>query len=370
VAVLAAGSLLSAVAPSLVTVIVGRAVQGLAAGFVVPAALAMLLATFPVGAGRHRAIAIWTAAGAAGGTAGFLTGGLLVDAAGWRSVFLVNVPLCVVALVASSALPLSRPATVDRPTHLAAAAMVTVGLIGLLAGITAVGPTARPAVLAGSVVLLGLFAVAERRSSNPLVPAELIRSGGFARSLGVACVLTFTTTPASVLGAIFLQDRLGHSAAVTGLMFAPFSLAVVVGSWLSRRASRRWEHRVTVMAGVVAVAAAMLVSAAGVVLASGSVFLISLVLSGLGLGTASVAVSTVGTAAMTETDQGLASGLLNAAPQLGSAIGTATATAVAALLTLGDAYLIAAAVAVVGLLVAATLPRAERSTQDRQPARP
>ncbi|HEX5116503.1 MAG TPA: MFS transporter [Pseudonocardiaceae bacterium] len=364
VAALAAGSLLSAVAPDLVAVIVGRAVQGLAAAFMVPAALAMLLARFPLGAGRHQALAIWTAAGAAGGAAGFLTGGLLVDAAGWRSVFLVNVPLCLAALAASPGLPVSRPAPSDRPTDLTGAALVTVGLIGLLAGITAVGPVARPAVLAGSGALLGVFAITERRSSNPLLPKELLRSEGFVRSLGVACVLTFTTTPASVLGALFLQDRLGHSAAVTGLMFAPFSLAVVVGSWLSRRASGRWGHRVTVTAGVIAVAVAMLVSTAAVTLASGVLLVLSLVLSGFGLGGASVAVSTVGTSAVIDADQGLASGLLNAAPQLGSAVGTAAIAAVAAVLTLANAYLIAVGVAVGGALVATTLPRREMARRE------
>lgn len=276
---------------------------------------------------------VWTAAGTAGGAAGFLTGGLLVDAVGWRSVFLVNVPLCLAVLAASSTLPASRSARPARPTALPGTVLVTTGLIGLLAGVTAAGAAARAAILTGSVVLPGLFVVVERRSDTPLVPVELVRSSGFVCALGVACVLTFTTTPASVLGAILLQDRLGHSAGVTGLLFAPFSLAVVAGSWLSRRTNARWGHRFTATAGTIQVAVAMVVAAASVLLSNSLIFVLSLLLSGVGLGAASVAVSTVGTAAVTDVDQGLASGLLNAAPQLGSAIGTATATAVAAQLT-------------------------------------
>jgi MFS family permease len=364
---MAAASAVCAVGPSLVVLVVGRAVQGLAAAFMVPSALAILLVTFPAGVARHRAVGVWTAAGASGGAAGFLVGGLLVDVAGWRAVFVVSLSMCLAALAAVPVvLPPVPPRPARQPLDLPGALLVTLGLLGVLAGCTVVPAAVRLWVLVASVGLLGLFAVVERRARNPLLPAELVRSGRFVAALGVACVLTCTTTPAGVLGTIFLQDRLGHSAATTGLMFAPFSLAVVAGSWLSARFGGRYGHRSTALAGLLVVTSAMAISAVAVSTGSGTVFVLALTVSGLGLGAASVAVTTAGTTAVTDADRGLAAGLLNATPQLGAAVGTAAATGVAQTLTLADAYLFAVALALAGALATLALPRATRT--DGRPA--
>jgi EmrB/QacA subfamily drug resistance transporter len=356
-AVLLAASMVGASAPTILVLITARAVQGLAAAFMVPSALALLLIAYPDDTERHRALGVWTAAGAVGGAAGFLAGGLLVEAAGWRSVFLVNVPICAAALiVAPLVLPADVPARTNEPADLLGAVLATVGLLGVLTGLTTVTGRPRLVVLLAAVLALAAFAIVERRTRNPLMPSRFVRSGRFVAALVIGCLLTCTTTPASVLGTIFLQDRLGYPAGATGLMFAPFSLAVVLGSWLSTRLGGRWGHRATALAGLLALITAMVVCTVAVLVGSSQVFVLGLVISGTGLGCVSVTVTTAGTAMLADSDKGIAGGLLNATPQIGSALGTAVATGVADMWTLVGGYLLAVGLAAVGVVATAALP--------------
>jgi MFS family permease len=302
-------SLACALAPSAAALVAARAVQGAGAAMEAPAALALLTVTAD---DRRRAVSWWTAAAAAGGASGWVLGGVLVEAFGWPSVFAVNVPLCAAgALVAPRVLPESRVrdpwAVPARRLDLAGTAVVTAGLALLVLGWAQVPP-----VLPGAAALLVAFVVIERRADNPILPTATLRRPGFLRANGVALALTATTTPAMFLAILFQQEELGRSALESGLWCAPFNLSVIAGSML------RPPPR-AMLAGLVAIAAGALalvtLTAAGV--------LIAFVVMGLGLGCASVASTASGTAALPDAEQGIASGVLNAAAQIGTALGLA-----------------------------------------------
>ncbi|MEU5263780.1 MFS transporter [Amycolatopsis sp. NPDC021455] len=357
VAAFAVASLAAGLAPTLLVVIVARAAQGLAAAFVVPSAFALVLALTEEGRERVRAVGWWTATAAAGGAAGFLCGGVLVQALGWRAVFLVNVPICVLVLVLA---PRRLAGRGDGggprvPLDLPGASLVTCGLLAGIAGLSGVLPVVLAPV---AVLLLGAFVLVELRSPNPLVPGRLVGSARFRSALVAAFALTCATTPASVAGTAFFQTAQGLPAGLTGVLFAPFSAGVVVGGTAATRLLDRRRTRPVAAGGFGVVVTALLLGTLAVAMGSTVLFTVALAGAGFGLGAASVAATSAGTEVVGDEHRGIASGLLNTAPQLGSAIGTAV-VGVVALNTvppeLTAGLLVAAGVAIAGTLATAGL---------------
>ncbi|SFW81440.1 MFS transporter [Amycolatopsis australiensis] len=352
VAAFAVASLAAGLAPTLLVVLLARAAQGLAAAFVVPSAFALVLALTEEGPERVKAVGWWTATAAAGGAAGFLCGGVLVQSLGWRAMFLVNVPICVLVLALAPSRLAGRGGDGGRraPLDLPGAVLVTGALLAGIAALSGVVPV----VLAPSaLLLLGMFAVVELRSANPLLPGRLVRSARFCSALAAAFALTCATTPASVVATAFFQTAQGLPAGLTGVLFAPFSVGVVVGSAAASRLLSRWGARLCAGIGFGIVVAALLVGAAAVAAGSTALFTASLALSGAGLGGASVAATHAGTEVVGDEHRGIASGLLNTAPQLGSAIGTAVIGVVA--LSSDPPKLLAGMLVAAGVAVAGTL---------------
>jgi MFS family permease len=334
VALFGLASLGCGLAPSAVALVVLRTVQGVGAAIVAPAALALLTATFDAPGERRRAVAWWTAAAAGGGASGWVLGGLLVEGLGWPAIFLVNVPLCAAgAILIPKLLGESRAtsASAARRLDLAGASAVTIGLALLVYGLTraeATGP-ADPwtvASVAGAVLALVAFALAERRAANPILPPSALRRPAFAAAAGAALALTATTTPPAFLAVLYQQEVLERSALAAGLACAPFNLAVIGGSLLRPRGSAR-----AVMAGGLAAiaAGAVLLTATTTARSDGFWLLPAFVLMGAGLGAAAVASTASGTAALTERE-GVASGVLNAAAQIGTVLGLALLVGLAA----------------------------------------
>jgi EmrB/QacA subfamily drug resistance transporter len=371
-------SLACGLARSPAWLVVARAAQGLGAALVVPAALSILTTTFSAGGVRNRALGIWTAAAAGGGAAGFVLGGVLTQGLGWRWVFLVNLPVIALGLLAAPALIReSRDPAAGARLDVLGAVTVTGGLIALIYGLThaedaGFASAVTIAAVAVAVVLLAAFPVVERRVAEPLAPPAVFRSPELVGSNLVAFTLTAVTSSAGLLATLYLQQVLGYSPSATGLALLPFSLAVIVGSFAGGWLVGRIAARSTMLAGLVAVAAAMLLVTA-ISAGGGVVYLVvGVSLAGAGLGCASVAATATGTAAVSADRQGLASGLLNTAAQIGTAIGIAalatlaaartralagTADPGAAQLVAGFrlAFLIAAALSLAGSLAAVLL---------------
>ncbi len=369
--VFAAASLLAGLAWSPAALVVARGLQGLGAAIAVPAALSLLTATFTEPRERARALGLWTAAAAGGGASGYVVGGVITDAAGWEWVFLVNVPIALVALALVPAVLREARTPAGGRLDLAGAIAVTAGLGLTVYGFSAAEGDgfATPGVvvpLLAGVAALAAFVAIERRVADPVAPPGVIGVRAVALACVVATVLTATTSPAGVLGTLFLQEVLDFGPFRAALTLLPFSVAVVGGSLLGSALLPRAGARVSTTGGLAAISAAMAALVALPEQGGTALLVAGLAVAGLGLGVASVAATAVGVGAVEAADEGVASGLLNTAAQVGTAVG------IALLLTAAEArsdaagsavagihlgYALAAGLAVAGTVAALALPR-------------
>jgi MFS family permease len=300
-----AASLACALAPSTAALIAGRALQGVAAALQTPAALALLTSAFPEPEARRRAVGWWTAAAAGGGASGWVLGGVLVEALGWPAVFLVNVPLCALGALLGTRLAEVRRedrGRLDLPGALAITAALTLLVLGM---------TQVTAALACAAAAFAAFALLERRAADPVLPRWALRRPAFRAATIAALALTAATTPAMFLAILYQQVTLGRGPLESGLWCSSFNLAVIAGSLLGSRAA---------MTGGLLVVAA---GAAALAASSPAALVPGFLLMGSGLGVAAAASTAAGTAALGEDEQGVASGVLNASAQIGTALGLA-----------------------------------------------
>jgi EmrB/QacA subfamily drug resistance transporter len=379
-------SLACGLAPTGGALLAARAVQGLGAALVSPAALALLTTTRPDGDARARSLGWWTAAAAGGGASGWIVGGLLSGALDWRWVFFVNVPICAAAVALAPRVLLERREPAPARLNVAGALLATVGLAALVLALTLAesrGLTARDtlAALAAAIALLVAFRRVETRAADPLLGRAILRRPGVREPNVVAAVLTATTTPPMFLCTLHAQQVLDLSPVAAGLLFPPFNVAVVAGSLAGPRVAAAIGERGAMAGGLLAVAAGALALLA---IAPGAAALPSLlsgfVLLGAGLGVASVASTARGTAALAGRDQGLASGLLSTSAQIGTVLGLAVFVPIAAARTAalpgGDAgevagyelgCVLSAAVAAVAALAVGIRARRAQPGDERDP---
>jgi len=324
------GSLLGALAPSLAVLVAARCVQGAGAAVSVPAALRLLAVVAPEPAARRRALAAWSAAGAAAGAAGFVVGGVVTELAGWRALFWADVPLAgLLALALVALVPHTRRET-SETLDVAGAVLLTAGVMGLVLGASLLerpGQRAGGALaVAAGTALLGAFAWTERRVRAPLVAPAAARHPRLRAGAGAAFVNTATTSSAMTLVTLHLQDVVGVSPSGAGLRLLPFSVGVVAGAALAAPLLGRRAAPVVIAAGLatIAVSDAALLATGG---APGPLPL-AVAIGGMGIGLSSVAATALGTAVAPHL-QGTASGVLNTAAQLGTALGVAALLLVA-----------------------------------------
>ena len=366
-------SLVAATAPTVPVLVAARCAQGAAAALSVPTALRLLTATTTEGDRRRRALAAWSATGAAAGIAGYLVGGLLTATVGWRAVFWINLPLAAGLLPAVRVWVPPHPREPGTALDVPGAALLTGSVMAVVLGAALLEQPGRTvaglvAVAGGAALLAGLVAV-ERRAASPLIAAEAVRQPGLRLGVVGALVNTATTSSVVTLATLHLQQERGLGPAAAALWLLPCSVGVVGGSTLAAVLLRRRPARAVMVAGLVLVAAgdALLLALP----AADALLVVGVAVAGAGLGVSSVASNTLGTAVPTAL-QGTASGALNTGAQLGTALGVsgflllATATAGRGLPLAGTplAWATAALVAAgTALLVArARLPEPARAT--------
>jgi len=331
-AVFAAGAVTAATATSVIALAAGRCLQGAAAAASVPCALRLLTTVTPEGTARRRAIAAWSAAGAAAGASGFVIGGIVTDLTSWRVIFWAYLPLAaVLGLVIAFSVPPGRPDEPARSLNLAGSLAFTAAVMAFVVGATVI---ARPGGRVAGALLLGAcaaavagFAALDRRAAAPLLPRALTGSGPLRQGTLGAFLNTATTSSVITLLTLYLQNALHHSPLAAAAALLPFSLAVIAGSGLSAAAARRLAPPWTITAGLALIAAAdvALIPAAR----SSWAVPACVAVAGLGIGLSSVAATSLGTDVAPRW-RGGASGIVNTAAQVGTAVGVAALLLVAA----------------------------------------
>jgi len=366
-----AASLVGGLATSQAWLLAARAVQGAGGAIVAPTALALIATTFPQGPPRNRAMGVYAAMSVAGAAAGLIAGGLLVTYASWRWVLFVNVPIGIaVALAAPAVLPgtARRPGRRAVPGSTAGAASArrpgrfdlpgtltgTVGVAALVYGLSRAAT--RPAgtshwgdgkvvaALTAAAVLLAAFAVIETRSRHALLPVRLLRSRD---RLGANLIMLAVGT--AVFGVfffvtLFVQEVWGYSPLRTGVAFLPLTVAMLAASGAATALVPRIGARPLLLAGGAA-------SAGGLYWLSRMTehgtyaggLLGPTLLTGVGIGLLIVPLQLVALARVPEADSGVAASLLNVGRQVGGSIGLAVLGTVAWTVVAGSARAQAAA---------------------------
>ncbi|MGA5900335.1 MFS transporter [Streptomyces venetus] len=326
VALFTLASLGCALAPGTGVLIGARVAQGAAAAVVMPASLALIRQAYPDPRARARAIALWTVGGSVAMAAGPVLGGLLTDLAGWRAVFLLNLPVGAVILALLIRVPRSprRPAALDGGGQLTA----VLALAGLAFAVIEgghLGWTSGPVLAAAALALVSAcaFCVVEARHRHPMVPPAMLRD----RSVAVALAVGFAVN-AAFYGGVFLlglyyQQLRGMSAIAAGLMFVPMSAVVTATNLVSPRLSERIGRRPVIVTGQLVFISAMLAMLP--LAAHTPVWLVLVLLLPLSIGGALAvpALTALLMDAVPPERAGTASGLLNSLRQTGGALAVA-----------------------------------------------
>jgi MFS transporter, DHA2 family, methylenomycin A resistance protein len=323
-AVFGLASLACGVAPGIWWLVGARFVQGVGAALLLPGTLAIISDAFPDRADQARAIGIWASIGSVALPAGPLLGGLLVEWLGWRAVFILNVPIVLVAGLVLTRVVRTRPRTADRRVDWAGAALGT----ALLTTVTFAVIEAAAWLLVVAAVLLAVFVAVERATADPMLPPTLFRRPTFSVANAAAGVMNLCTLGLLFLVTQFLQTVQHHSALAAGVSLLPLFLPLTFLAPLVGRLIARFGPRWPMAAGLVVTAGGFALLTMVRADSSYLTLLPALLLwgGGLGLLTPSVVAAAVGAV---RDRSGLASAVNNTARQAGGAIGIATFGAVA-----------------------------------------
>jgi DHA2 family methylenomycin A resistance protein-like MFS transporter len=300
--------------------IAARVVQGLGAAMVVPASLALLQTTYAERDARARAVTIWALFGGVAGGLGPLLGGVLTSTSGWRAMFWINIPITLTGLWLVRRFVPADVTTSRAPLDLAGQ---LAGAIALLTLTAAVVESWLFLYLVSLIAVAALIAI-ESRVRHPLLSRALFADRRLTGSVGVGLFINLAYYGSLFVLALHLQRTYHLGPLATGLALVPQTAATVVGTWiggkLNRRAGPRLPMLVGLPAGIVGLVLVGLLSTSGVPY---WMLIVPMGLSGLGISFSMVAATSAVVDAAPTGQTGLASGVLNAARQVGGALGVA-----------------------------------------------
>jgi EmrB/QacA subfamily drug resistance transporter len=363
-----AASFACALAPDAGLLIAARAVQGIGAAIIAPLSLTLLTAAFPPER-RGAVTGIWGGLAGLAIAAGPVVGGVVTQDFSWHWIFWINVPVGLAAawLSQRKLTESTGPATeLDLP----AVALVTIGALGLVWGLTEAGGHGLTRASTGVSLLIGVSAIAafgvrERNARQPMLPLRLFRSRTFAAANLTAFLTNAALLPGAILITEYLQIGLRYSPLAAGVHFLPMTAAPVIVAPLAGRLTDRIGPRAVMTTGLALFAAGLgwvgLAAGAG---ATYGALVLPLLVAGAGVSMPFAATASASLAAVPPEDIGKASGTTNTLQRFGGAFGLALTTAVftatgrltsAAAFTPGfrAAELTAAALAVLGVPAAA-----------------
>ncbi|TYB42104.1 MFS transporter [Actinomadura chibensis] len=328
------GSLACGAAPGAGPLIAARAGQGAGAALLLPGSLALITALYPERAEQARALGVWAGVSSTALPAGPLLGGVLVDSAGWRWIFLLNVPIVVAAAAGVRALvgAPGRSPRADAPLDRAGIALAPLVLGGLVWTVIAAGHghRAAAAIAAGATAAAAAgFAAAERRAAAPMLPGGLLRAPAFLGAAAIALIMNLVTNGILFVATLELQQAGNRSAFTAGAMLLPMAAPLALLAPVSGRLTARYGTRLPLGAGA-ATAAAGCLSLLGADGDGGyGPLLPALLAVGIGDGLIITAVVAASMRAVPPAHAGLAGGFNNTARQVGTALGVAVFGAVA-----------------------------------------
>jgi EmrB/QacA subfamily drug resistance transporter len=314
-----------------------RLVQGVGAALMAPAALSELTTSFREGKDRNTALGVWGALSGMAAAAGVFLGGVLSAGPGWRWVFFVNPPICVLVAVGAILLLRSDSGIPDAKTSFDSqgAVLVTAGMLALVYSLVRAptvgwGSAQTVATLGGSAVLLAAFVFNELRSRNPLLPMTILRVKGLVAADLTQLIAFCGFFSMFFYATLYMQEVLHYSPLKAGVSYLPITAGFAIAGGLASQLVTRIGTRPVVVAGC-------LVAASGIYWVSrvpldGSYatdLLPGFVVMSLGAGSVFVSVTAAANAGVPGDKAGLAAGLLNSSQQVGSALGLAILSAVA-----------------------------------------
>ena len=337
VAVFTVASLVNGIATSSGMLIGGRALQGLGAALVSPAALSIVTTTFAEGRERTKALGIWSAIAAGGGAFGLIIGGLLTETLSWRWVFFVNLPIGIAAaLLSLRFIPNTRSDEKPETADVAGAVTVTGGLLLLVYAIVKAqsygwGSGKALGLFALAVILIAVFVLIEQRSKAPLVRLSIFRMRSLTGANGAMLLVASGLFAMFYFASLYQQQILGFSPVEAGFAFVPFALGIIVGAGASQALIRHIGVRVVTYIGIAMGVAGLLYFARLPVHGSYTTDLLpTIVIVSVGMGLTFVPCTLLATTNVAPSDAGLASGILNTSQQVGGALGLAILSTLAA----------------------------------------
>ncbi len=316
--------------------IVARAAQGLGAAIVSPAALSIVASMFQDGAERNKALGAWGAVAGSAGAAGVLLGGILTEWLGWEWVLWVNVPVAAIALAFTPGLiPESRSESATRNFDAAGAVSITAGLSLLAytlldASSSGWGSTKILSLMVASVALIGTFVAIELRSKAPLVPFSIFRRRTLTGANVSGLLLGASLFSMFYFISLYMQQVLGYSAIHAGLSYLPLAVTIIIAAGLGGQLVTRFGFKPILAIGLALVSVGLLwfsqVSLDGGFLTD---ILGPSLLAAAGLGFGFVTSTIAAVSGVEDSEQGLASGLINTSNQIGGALGLAVLSTIA-----------------------------------------
>lgn len=332
----AAASFLGGISTSEEMLIAARALQGVFAALLAPAALSLISVTFTESKERAKAFGVFGAISGGGAAIGLVAGGILTEYLSWHWTLLVNVPIAIIAVLLAIPFVHESRAHGNTKYDIPGAVTATLGLVSLVYGITRAesdgwGGTQTLLFMGVGILLLLVFLVIESRSTHPLLPIRILtnrnRGGAYLASffvgVGLFAMFLFLT--------YYFQGVLGYTPLTSGLLFLPFSAGVIVSAGIASQLLPRFGPRWVTASGFVLAVIGMLLLTR---LTPGSSYvadiLPSLIILSLGMGLIFVPLSAVSLFAIGDHDAGVASAVLNTSQQIGGSIGVAFLNTIAA----------------------------------------
>jgi MFS transporter, DHA2 family, methylenomycin A resistance protein len=315
-------------APTLATLITARIIQGAGAALLVPNSLSLIQHTFPGQEARSRAVGWWGAAGGIAMAAGPVVGGFLVAHFGWRSIFLVNLPVGLIGLAITLRYAPLSPTNVHRSLDLPGQVVAVVALAALAMGLIDAGHLGwtSPRVMVAMLVALiatAAFIAVEARNKAAMLPLTLFRSRAFTIASVTGLVLNFAYYGLIFVFSLFFQWQLKFSPQETGLAFLPLTIVLTLANIIAGRLITYLGARRLMVLGQMVAAGGYLLLLAALTMGSYAMLVLPMLVAASGCALLVPTITNITLSSVETSRAGIASGVLNTARQVGGMLGVA-----------------------------------------------